>query len=89
MYVLKDIGNHYDISMISIRIRERRTQKGYTQQELADKIGVQRQAIINWENTKKNILPSVESLADICEQLDCSMDYLLGSVDSPEIEPID
>lgn len=88
MYVLKDIGNHYDISTISIRIRERRTQKGYTQQELADKIGVQRQAIINWENTKKNILPSVESLADICEQLDCSMDYLLGSVDSPEIEPI-
>ena len=60
MYVLKDIGNHYDISMISIRIRERRTQKGYTQQELADKIGVQRQAIINWENTKKNILPSAQ-----------------------------
>lgn len=88
MYVLKDIGNHYDINMISIRIRKQRTQKGYTQQELADKIGVQRQAIINWENTKKTILPSVENLTDICEQLNCSMDYLLGSVDSPEIEPI-
>lgn len=88
MYAIKDIGNHYDINMISSRIRERRNQVGYTQQELADKIGVQRQAIINWENTKKNILPSVENLADICEQLDCSMDYLLGSVDTPEIVPI-
>lgn len=80
--------NHYDTTMISSRLRERRKQRNLSQWELADKIGVRRQAIINWESPKKNILPAVDNLADICEYLDCSMDYLLGSVDSPEIEPV-
>ena len=88
MFVMNNIGNHYDINLISKRIKEMRKLRGYTQVELADSIGVQRQAIINWEKEKNNTLPAIENLVDLCEILDCSMDYLLGSVDSPEIEPI-
>lgn len=87
MYVMNNIIGQYDINMLNIRIKELRTLRGFTQQTLADEIGVKRQAIINWER-KKNTIPSVENLIDLCYALDCSMDYLLGSVDTPEIEPI-
>ena len=88
MFVMNNIGNHYDINKVNKRIKEMRKLRGYRQQELADSIGVKRQAIINWEKEKDNTLPAIENLVDLCETLDCSMDYLLGSVDSPEIEPI-
>ena len=88
MYVMHNIGNQYDINQMNKRIKEMRKLRGYTQQALADSIGVKRQAIINWERDKNNALPAIENLVDLCEILDCSMDYLLGSVDSPEIEPI-
>lgn len=81
-----NIGNQYDINMLSNRIKEMRQLREETQQSLSDKIGVKRQAIINWE--KDNSTPSLENLVDLCETLDCSMDYLLGSVDIPEIEPV-
>lgn len=82
------IGNHYDTNMIRIRIKEIRTLRGETQQSLADKIGVKRQAIINWEKKKESVIPTLQNLVDLCETLDCSMDYLLGSVDTPEFDSI-
>jgi DNA-binding XRE family transcriptional regulator len=88
MFAMNNIGNHYDINKVNKRIKEMRILRKYTQQKLADSIGVKRQAIINWEKEKNNTLPAIENLVDLCEVLDCSMDYLLGSVDSPEIEPI-
>lgn len=82
------IGNQYDINMLKIRIKEMRILKGETQQSLADKIGVKRQAVISWEKKKESAIPSLQNLVDLCETLDCSVDYLLGSVDTPEIAPI-
>lgn len=85
---MNDIGNQYDINIVNERIKDMRKLRGFTQQELADAIGTNRQAIINWEKEKDNTLPSVENLVNLCETLDCSMDYLLGSVDIPEIGAI-
>ncbi|MFR5666009.1 MAG: helix-turn-helix domain-containing protein [Enterocloster bolteae] len=85
---MSNIGNQYDINMLNTRLKEMRSLRKLTQQELADAIGVKRQAIINWEKKGKNTIPSIENLVELCETLDCSMDYLLGSVDTPEIEPI-
>lgn len=88
MYAMNNNSFRYDTDIISSRIKELRKLRKYTQQELADAIGVKRQAIGNWEKETQKTLPSVENLIDLCKVLDCSLDYLLGSVDTPEIEPI-
>ena len=44
--------------------------------QLADKLGVKKQSISNWEND--NIRPSVEMLEKIADFFDVSTDYLLG-----------
>ena len=46
------------------------------QVQLADKLGVKKQSISNWEND--NIRPSVEMLEKIADFFDVSTDYLLG-----------
>lgn len=82
---MDNILQRYDITKVNERIREIRKLRHLTQQELADKIGVQRQALTNWERNENNTIPSLENLIILCEVLDCSLDYLLGSVDIPEI----
>lgn len=57
-----------------------------SQESLAEKIGVRRQAIIDWENG--NTFPSINNIIELCSAFDCSIDYLLGSGDLPEIDPI-
>ena len=49
-----------------IRLKELRTEKNVTQQEIADKIGVSRQVYANWENEiNQPDLKMLSSLADI------------------------
>ena len=52
-----------------------RTSKGYSQEELAGKLGVSRQAISKWELGPT--LPETESLIRISTFFDVSFDYLL------------
>lgn len=49
---------------------------GYTQQKLAEKLGVTSQAVSKWETGAS--LPDIEMLKSIAIILDCSIDYLLG-----------
>ncbi len=73
---LKDMGQ---------RISLRRKALGFTQEELAEKIGVSIQMISNLELGKKAIRP--ENLAKICEALDLSADFVLtGSNTSKAID---
>lgn len=59
------------------RIKERRLAMGFTQEELAEKLGLQKSAIAKYENGRvENIKRSVISkMSDI---LECSPSYLMG-----------
>ena len=63
------------------RLRERRTERGLLQRELADKIGISNRNISSYEKNDRE--PSYDVLVNLAEALDCSTDYLLGSVDVP------
>ncbi|MBO5227496.1 MAG: FHIPEP family type III secretion protein [Lachnospiraceae bacterium] len=58
------------------RISEYRKNKNITQEEMAIRLGVTPQALLKWERGQS--LPDVALLADICQALDVSSDYLLG-----------
>ena len=59
------------------RIKERRNLMGLTQEELADKLGLQKSAIAKYENGRvENIKRSV--IAKMSEVLECSPAYIMG-----------
>lgn len=63
------------------RIKERRTIMGFTQEELGEKLGLQKSAIAKYENGRvENIKRSV--IADMARILNCSPSYLMGWDDS-------
>ena len=58
-------------------IKERRTLKGITQEELSNKLNVSKQAVSKWERGKS--FPDVGLLLDLSKELDVSVnDLLLG-----------
>lgn len=57
-----------------------------TQGSLAIKLGVERRAVNSWENGTSS--PSLENLVNLCDLLDCNIDYLLGANDYAEESPI-
>lgn len=56
-------------------IKEQRTAHNYSQVQLAEKLGVSKQTVSNWENN--NILPSIDMLVRISNFFSVSTDYLL------------
>ena len=62
--------------MLSERIYELRMSFGWTQVHLAQKLGVTKQTVSNWEND--NIQPSIEMLIKLSKIFNVSTDYLLG-----------
>lgn len=62
---------------MSERIKERRIFMGYTQEELGEKLGLQKSAIAKYENGRvENIKRSV--IANMAKVLNCSPSYLMG-----------
>ena len=57
-------------------ILDLRTKKGMSQDELADKIMVTRQAVSRWENGE--IIPNTETLKLLSKEFDVSINTLLG-----------
>jgi len=57
-------------------IKEQRNEKGLTQVELAEKLGVSNRTISKWENGK--CLPDYSILKDLCKELDISINELLS-----------
>ena len=57
-------------------IRDKRKEKGLTQVELADKLGITNQAISKWERGKN--CPDISLLKDLCEILDININELLS-----------
>lgn len=62
--------------MLGQRIFETRTAYGWTQVELAKRIGVAKQTVSNWEN--ENIQPSIDMLVRLAKLFNVTTDYLLG-----------
>lgn len=58
------------------KLVEARKEKGLSQEQLADKLGVSRQAVSRWE--AGNVLPDVNNLKKISELFEISADYLLN-----------
>ena len=62
--------------MFAERVRYLRQTRELTQVQLADKLGITKQSVSNWEND--NIMPSVEMLVKIADFFNVSTDYLLA-----------
>lgn len=58
-----------------MRLRELRNEKGWTQNELASKIGVSGQTILNWENGIYE--PKIHQLIQLADLFNVSVDYLI------------
>lgn len=56
------------------RLRAVRKEKGYTQKQLANSLGVTEQAVSKWE--RETSYPDIMMLNGISEVLECSLDYL-------------
>lgn len=58
------------------KLIELRRKKGYSQEELAEKLGVSRQSVSKWESN--NTYPETDKIIQICNLFDCSMDDLIN-----------
>ena len=61
---------------IGKRIAESRRNAGFTQEELANRLGVTPQALSKWEKGASS--PDLEMLTSLCDILEVSADYLVG-----------
>ena len=69
--------------MLGKRINELRLSFGWTQVQLAQKLGVTKQTVSNWEND--NIQPSIDMLIKLSKIFNKPTDYLLGLVSTNTI----
>ena len=66
------------------RIKELRLSLGITQVQLANRLGVTKQCVSNWESGY--IQPSIDMLVRIAKTFSVSADYLLGLSDTPTLD---
>lgn len=71
----------YVSSDIAIRIKSLAKAKGVSVKKLLEDVGLG----YNTMSNLKTSMPKADNLARIADYLDCSMDYLLGRTDVPEI----
>lgn len=70
---------------ISNRLVELRKKNGYSQEELADKLGISRQAVSKWERAEAS--PDTDNLILLAKIYNVSLDELLN-VDDEDVETI-
>lgn len=67
------------MATFSERLRELRTQFGYSQQDLADKMDATKQMISQYERGVRK--PDLDTLTALCDIFNVSSDYLMGKSD--------
>lgn len=67
------------IMNIADRIQNLRKSKGISQEELADKIGVSRQAVSKWESEQST--PDIERIIIMSDYFEVTTDYLLKGIE--------
>ena len=61
------------------RIQYWRKTKGFSQEELADKVGVSRQAVSKWESEQST--PDIEKIIIMSELFEVTTDYILKGIE--------
>lgn len=69
---------------IAFRIQKLRKVNGISQEELADKVGVSRQAVSKWESGQS--FPDIEKVITLSEVFDVTTDYLLKGTEASRQE---
>lgn len=62
--------------IFKIRLKNERTMKGFSQEMMAENLGIGRSTYTNWEIGNRE--PDIENLAKICEILDADLNWLVG-----------
>lgn len=75
------------MSLFSDNLKKMREKRGYTHQELADLVGVNRVTYTNWENGNRE--PKFEKVIELAKVLKANTDYLLGFSDKNMFEMTD
>ena len=65
------------------RITSLRKAKGISQEELADRIGVSRQAVSKWESEQS--IPDIDKIIILSEYFEVTTDYILKGVEEPNL----
>ena len=72
------------LNELNEKLLKARKERGISQETLAEKLGVSRQAVSKWETGEAR--PDIDKLAALCTELDLSMDWLCLDR-QPEAEP--
>lgn len=64
------------MEILSKRLKQLRSERKLNQQELADKIKVNRVTYTNWENGNRET--SLNKMVELATEFNCTVDYLLN-----------
>lgn len=67
---------------IGERIKQLRSEKGFSQEKLAEKLNVSRSAVAKWE--ADGGVPEIDNLRQLSSVFDISIDELVGNADRPQ-----
>lgn len=73
--------NNYLSSDVSEKIKKRLKESGRTAEQMLSELEMGKRTLQNY----KTSMPKADNLAYIADYLECSVDYLLGRTDNPEI----
>ena len=74
-------GNMYNSSNVAERIKVTAKRKGVSVKEVLENVGLG----FNTMSNMKTSMPKADNIAKIADYLGCSVDYLLGRTDNPEV----
>ncbi len=69
---------------IADRIQNLRKTKGLSQEQLADAVGVSRQAISKWESEQN--VPDIDKIIALSDYFNVTTDYILNGIERPDEE---
>lgn len=70
---------------IGAKIQTLRKQRGLSQEQLAEALGVSRQAVSKWEAEQS--VPDIDKIIAICDYFGVTTDYILRNAELPKTEP--
>ena len=70
---------------IGTKIQNLRKQRGMSQEQLAEALGVSRQAVSKWEAEQS--VPDIDKIISNCDYFGVTTDYILRNAELPQTEP--